>query len=447
MNLTEANNLIKQSNRVHFIGIGGIGISAIAKMMLLNGKRISGSDKETGTLVIKELKKLGAKIYVGHASQNVTVRHSVSNKPDLVVYTTAIPSQNPELKRVKKLKIPRLTYPEALGAVSKDKYTIAVSGCHGKTTTTAMLGKILIDAKQKPTVIVGSFLKDQKSNLVVGKSKFLICEACEYRKAFLNLTPEIIVITNIDDDHLDYYGNLKNIQKAFSEFISKLGENDWLVCDKTDKNSASIIKKAKCKIFDYSKIKFQKNFRLKIPGQHNIKNAKAALAVSKILKINLSISLKALHEFRGTWRRFEYKGKTKNGVLVYDDYAHHPTEIRAMLKAARELRIKNKELRIFAVFQPHLYSRTKFLLDEFAKSFNDVDCVIVAPIYAAREQKDKKISSEILADKIKKHSPNTIYIKSFKETENFLRKNARKNDIIITMGAGDVFKIAQNLVK
>ncbi len=444
-------NILKIAQNIYFIGVGGIGISAVARMMILENKKVSGSDKETDTTVIKELKKLGAKIYKNHSAKNV--RHAMSYRPDLVIYTNAIPTSNPELKKVKKLNIPCLSYPQALGFISKDKYTIAVSGCHGKTTTTAMVGKILMKAKKDPTIIVGSLLKEQKSNFIAGKSKpaspaggYLVCEACEYKKAFLNLFPKVVVITNIDNDHLDYYKNLKNIQTAFSGFVSKLGKNDYLICDKTDKNSLPIIKTAKCKIIDFSKIKFPKNFKLKVAGEHNIKNAKAALAVAKILEINKKIALSAVKGFNGTWRRFEYKGKTKNNVSIYDDYAHHPTEIKATLKTARDFFGDKK---IWCVFQPHLYSRTRFLLNDFAKSFNNADFVIVAPIYAAREKNDKKISSNILAEKIKKYNPNTIYFsaKGGKKIENFLKKNVRKNDIVITMGAGDIFKIGENLMK
>jgi len=430
-----------KNKRVHFIGIGGIGMSAIARMMLLQGKEVSGSDRSF-SIITDELKKLGAKIYKGHRAQNVKSR--AFDKIDLVVYTTAISESNPELKKAKKLNIPIFSYPEILGLISKDKYTIAVSGTHGKTTTTAMIGKILIDAKLDPTLIVGSLLKDFKSNLVAGKSGYFVCEACEYKKAFLNLNPKIIVITNIDNDHLDYYKNLKNIQKAFSQFVSKLGENDFLVYNSQNKNSLSVIKKTKCKIVDYPKLKLPKDFKLKIPGEHNIQNAKAALAVAKILGISQSNTIRALNKFSGTWRRFEYKGKIKNGSLIYDDYAHHPTEIKVTLTAFRE---KFGNRKIWCVFQPHLFSRTRFLIDDFAKSFKDVDFLIITDIYAAREKSDKRINSKKLTEKIRRYNPNVFYIKKFADIEKFLKNNAKKGDIIITMGAGDVFKIGEEMLK
>jgi UDP-N-acetylmuramate--alanine ligase len=431
-------NLQKDIKKVHFIGIGGIGVSAIARMMLMEGKKVSGSDRDDSR-IIRELKKLGAKIYKGHHAKNV--QRPARHKPDLVVYTTAIDSANPELKKAKKLKIPTLSYPEILGLISKDKYTIAISGAHGKTTTTAMIAEILIDAKFDPNVIIGSLLKKQKSNFIAGKSKYFICEACEYKRAFLNLNPKIIVITNIDNDHLDYYKNLKNIQKAFSQFVSKLGKNDFLVYNSQDKNSLPVAKKAKCKIVDYSKI--GKDFKGKIPGEHNIKNAQAALAVAKILKIKRENALKSLENFSGTWRRFEYKGKTKNGVLIYDDYAHHPTEIKATLRAGREFFGKRK---IWCVFQPHLYSRTKILLEDFARSFRDADEVIITDIYAAREKNDKSIHAKSLGEKIKRYNKNVLYLKKFADIEKFLKKKAKDGDVIMTMGAGDIFKIGENLL-
>ena len=433
--MRQNNDILRKAKRVHFIGIGGIGVSAIARMTLTEGKEVSGSDISPSAIT-DELKKLGAKIFLGHKAKHVR------NNADLVIYTPALAPDNPELKKAKKMRIPILSYPEALGLISKNKYTIAISGAHGKTTTTAMIGKILMDAKYDPTIIVGSFLKDQKSNFVAGKGKYFVCEACEYKESFLNLSPKIIVITNIDNDHLDYYKNLNNIKRAFAKFAGKLGNNDFLVCDKNNKNLRPVVKKTKCKIIDYSKIKA--DFKLKIPGEHNIKNAQAAMAVARILKISPSISLKALNNFTGTWRRFEYKGKTKNGVLIYDDYAHHPTEIKATLKAVKEF-LKNKK--IWCVFQPHLFSRTKLLIKDFATSFGDTDCVIVADIYAAREKNDKKITGKKLADKIKKRNKNTIYIKSFDSIQKFLRTNAKKGDVVITMGAGDIFKVGENLLK
>ncbi|MEW5907926.1 MAG: Mur ligase domain-containing protein [Patescibacteria group bacterium] len=430
-------NFLKRIQNIHFIGIGGIGISAIARMMLMQGKKISGSDKDK-SIITKELKNLGAKIYKSHSDLNLVW------DTDLVVYTTAISDNNPELKRARKLTIPILSYPEILGVVSKNKFTIAVSGSHGKTTTTAMIGKILLDMKLDPTIILGSLLKDLKTNLVVGKSKYFVCEACEYKKAFLNLNPKIIIITNIDNDHLDYYKNLTNIQNAFSQFAARLGKRDFLVYNSKDKNSTSVVKRVNCRKVDYSKIMLPKNFKLKIAGNHNLENAQAALAVAKILKINPLTALGALKGFSGTWRRFDYKGKTKKGALVYDDYAHHPTEIQATLGAFRE---KFANRKIWCVFQPHLFSRTKLLMNDFAKSFNDADYLIITDIYAARERNVYKINSGDLIKKTKNYHSDAIYIKSFSQIEKVLKKNMRPGDVLITMGAGDIFKIGENLLR
>src|SRR3989338_4909798 len=252
--------------KAHFVGIGGVGVSAIARMMLAEGKIVGGSDV-SDSAIIDELRKLGANIFLGHSADNI------ADDVDLVVYTPAVTVDNPELKKATEMGIPMLSYPEMLGLISKDKYTIAVSGAHGKTTTTAMIAKILIDAGLDPTVIVGSLLKDSNphtlgatarrgSNFVAGKSKYFVVEACEYKKSFLNLNPKIIVIINIDNDHLDYYGNLENIKKAFGEFASKLPDGGYLVCDTNDKNLKEIIKEVIFKIIDYTKV--NNNFNLKI---------------------------------------------------------------------------------------------------------------------------------------------------------------------------------------
>ena len=437
---------LSKIKKAHFTGVGGIGVSAIARMMLAEGKIVSGSDT-SDSAIIDELRKLGAKIFLGHSADNV------ANDVDLLVYTPAVTADNAELKKAVELSVPMLSYPEMLGLISKNKYTIAVSGAHGKTTTTAMIAKILINAGKDPTVIVGSLLKDPNpptlgatarrgSNFVAGKSEYFVVEACEYKKSFLNLNPKIIVITNIDNDHLDYYGNLENIKKAFGEFAAKLPKEGYLVCDPNEENLKEIVGKVRCEIIDYTKI--NNNFNLKIPGGHNIKNAQAAMAVAEILGVDSKKAENSLESFEGTWRRFEFKGEAENGILVYDDYGHHPTEIKATLKGAKEF---FRDKKIWCVFQPHLYSRTKLLLDDFGKSFSDADEIILADIYAAREPKDESINSKMLAEEITKNGGKARYVESFEKITGFLAENARKGDVIITMGAGDVFKIGENLLK
>lgn len=429
-------NFSKYKN-VHFIGIGGIGISAIARLMMLEGKSVSGSDQAKSEMT-QELAKLGAKIHIGHSAKHI------KNEADLVIYTIAVPDENPELVRAHELNITCLTYPQALGIISKDKYTIAVSGAHGKTTTTAMIAKILIDAKLEPTVVVGSLLKDYKSNFVAGNSKYLVAEACEYRRSFLNLWPKILVITNIDDDHLDYYKNIEDIKSAFIELVKKIPADGYLICDKEQPHIEDAIKEAKCNVVDYE-LFIDLNLALKVPGEHNLMNAAAALATVDVLGISRKVAEKSLQDFSGTWRRFEYKGQTKNGAKVYDDYGHHPTEVKATLKAARGL---FGDKRITVVFQPHLYSRTKRHLKDFARAFGDVDQVVVAPIYPAREPFDPSISSDMLANEIIKNGGVVLALPDFKAIETHLKKElASAKDVLITMGAGDVYKIGENLVQ
>ncbi len=422
--------MFENTSKIHFIGIGGIGVSALAKMMLLLKKEVSGSDISLNKAA-KRIKSLGGRVFIGHRKSNL------DKKTDLVIYSPVVEKNNPELLKARKLNIPIYSYPEALGLISKEKETIAVSGTHGKTTTTAMISEILISAKKSPTVVIGSFLKKQKDNFIMGKSKYFVVEACEYKKSFLNLSPDILVITNIDNDHLDYYKNIKNIRKAFGQLIEKVPQNGHIVTNPEDKNIKQVLKlsKPRAEIIDYAK---EKEVQLKVLGKHNILNAKAAISVVRLIGIKKGQAEKALKNFSGTWRRFEYKGKTKKGALIYDDYAHHPTEVKATLKATRESFPKKK---IVVVFQPHLYSRTKFFLKEFSESFNDADEVIMTDIYAAREKKDKTIHARDLVKKTK----NATYIKSFSEIKKYLKKEVDKNTLIITLGAGDVFRIGEEI--
>ncbi|OGD68582.1 hypothetical protein A2996_01210 [Candidatus Campbellbacteria bacterium RIFCSPLOWO2_01_FULL_34_15] len=425
----------KNARKIHFIGIGGIGVSAMARMALKEGKKVTGSNLAESEIT-SELKKLGAVIKFHHDGENIEYG------TDLVIFSPAVPKDNPELLKAKKIGIPAISYPRSLGDVSENKYTIAVSGTHGKTTTTAMLADVLRDSYFDPTVVVGSLLKKEKTNFIHGNSKYFVTEACEYKRSFLELKPNILVITNIDLDHLDYFKNIFDIQKAFKELIAKMDEKDYIVCDPNDKRVAPALVKAVSKVVDYT-TQGAIGLNLKIPGEHNIKNAFACLAVANILGINHSDAIKSLNNFEGTWRRFELKGKTKKGALIYDDYAHNPTEVQVTLKGAREF---FKDKKITVIFQPHLYSRTKIFLEDFAKSFNDVDRVIVLPIYAAREEEDKEINSKILASKIKKNNRETYYIEYEKMLNEFNSDIFGQEDVILTMGAGDVYKIGEKIL-
>lgn len=434
---------LSKIKNVHFIGIGGIGISAIARMMLHDGKKVSGQDMQEGE-IINKLRKIGADIKIGQSYKNIP------KDTDLIIYTIAIDNYDPKLaKKIKEqTKIPVCSYPEMLGIISQNKYTIAISGTHGKTTTTGMLSQILTEASRDPTVIIGSLLKD-KTNFISGKSNLFVVEACEYRRSFLNINPKILVITNIDNDHLDYYKDVEDIKNAFHEMAMKVPSDGFVICNPNDARITDVVKGINAKVINWEDY-FDKNLKLKIPGIHNKKDAAAAVAAADILGISLSSAKKALAEFSGTWKRFEFRGKLSQGSLLYDDYAHHPTEIKATLESFRELYPKNDEWRITVIFQPHLFSRTKLLLNDFAKSFADADQVLLLPIYYAREKDDGSISSLTLAKEINKHTNNAKSFSSFKDLEKNLvvrLLNMGEKDIIVTMGAGEAFKIGNFLLK
>jgi len=427
--------------KVHFIGIGGIGMSAIARMMLHEGKEVTGSDRAESE-IIDSLRKIGVRIAIGHRAENF------EHDTDLVVYSVAITDydqNNPELLHAREQGVTALTYPQFVGEISKNKFTIAISGTHGKTTTTAMIAKILIDAGLDPTVIVGSLIKTasgERTNFVAGKSKYLVIEACEYKRSFLQYHPQILVITNIDNDHLDYYKDVADIQSAFAELAERVPQDGFVVTDKNNSAILPVLKKVSAKITNYSL--YEKTpFQLKTPGLHNRKNAAAAFAVALALGIPPKVAQTSLESFAGTWRRFEYKGVTKNGAKVYDDYGHHPTEIKATLQGAREIYARE---RLIVAFQPHLYSRTKLLLEDFAGAFELADEVIIAPIYAAREIDDGSVSSDLLAAKISAKDKFTKSLHSLKEVENYLSNGSKKGDVIIVMGAGDIYTVADKIV-
>lgn len=417
-------------------------MSAIARMMLGEGKEVWGSDRSK-TLVTSGLEELGAQIFYEQKSENITP------DIDLIVYTIAIPDNHPELVRARELQIPCKTYPEMLGLISSNKFTIAVAGTHGKTTTTAMIAETMIEAKLDPTVIVGSLLKSG-SNFVAGHGNYFVVEACEYRRSFLNLSPKIIAITNIDNDHLDYYKDLTDIQNAFTEFVSRLPGDGLLVCDMGDPLLAPVVgvaQKVGAQVIDYKGYQTRVP-KLLVPGEHNRLDASIVLAIAEVLGVDLSTALGALRKFTGTWRRFEYKGETSKGAQVYDDYAHHPTEIRASLSGAREF-MKERGLngRLIAIFQPHLYSRTKLLKNDFARALTEADQIILLPIYAAREPVDLEINSDLLAEAIRTQGGTVDSVPGPEGALKIALDGAQKGDLLITIGAGDVSQIAPNLIQ
>jgi UDP-N-acetylmuramate--alanine ligase len=466
--------ILAEAKNIYFIGIGGIGISAIARLLISLGKKVSGSDL-SGSEITKGLEKIGVQIYIGQKKENIP------SEIDLFIYTVAIKEDNSEFIEAKKRGVKMLTYAQTLNEISKSKYTIAVAGTHGKTTTTAMIAKILIDADLDPTVIVGSLIKDkagESTNFIAGKSDYFVVEACEYDRSFLNINPKIAIINNIDNDHLDYYGSLDGIISGFREFAQKVPTEGFIVCDPQDERVAKAIRGLSCQIVNRNEF-YDSKIVMKVFGEHNRRNAGTALAVASILGLDLIKAKKSLETFAGTWRRFQFKGETKNGVLVYDDYGHHPTEISATLAGAREL---YPDKRIVVVFQPHLFSRTKLLLNDFATAFSAADEIVLAPIFPAREVFDPTISSEILAEEIKKHnrpgSPThhpaltkvgkgegnsafsslvkeechsddevvVLSFKNFSDIENYLKSSIKPNDVLITMGAGDQYKIGEALL-
>ena len=421
--------------RIYMIGIGGIGMSALAQLYLSEGNTVSGSDREASP-VTELLEKKGIKVLLEQKAENVP------KDADLVVYSDAVWEDNPERMRVKELGLRQTSYFEALGEVSKGKYTIAVTGTHGKTTTTAMLTKILKDAGKQPTGIVGSLVSEFGSNFIEGKEDLFVVEGCEYRDHVLKLSPTILVLTNAEWDHTDWFPTLAAEQEMFGKAVERLPEGGALVTNPNGPNIAPIAGRAKCKIIDYTKENVPE---LQLVGEFNAMNARAAAAAARAYAPDIPDALiqKSLAEFRGTWRRFEKKGETKEGALVYDDYAHHPTAIRETLKAARA---KFPDKKIIVAFHPHLYTRTRDLMEGFASAFDGVDEVLVAPIYAARENPIPGVTAEALAAKVAARGIPASGFATLRDVEMRLRECASKDVVILTMGAGDIYKVADNLI-
>jgi UDP-N-acetylmuramate--alanine ligase len=434
---------------VHFIGIGGIGVSALVKYYLKKGHKVTGSDLASSE-IIDSLKKQGVKVYLGkHKAKNL------SPKTELVIYSSAVKPDNPELLKAKALNLKAKSYPQALGELTERYFTIAVSGTHGKSTTVAMISAILIQAGLDPTVIIGTKLKEfggggEGSNCRVGKSKYLVIEADEWEAAFLNYWPKIIVLTNIEKEHLDYYKNLSHILKTYREYLSHLPKEGILIVNKDDQNIKKILRTKKTIFLAIAKNvtlfslrqKEAKRIKkiIKIPGEHNISNALAALTVARALKIADKISFKALSEYKGAWRRFEIL-KAKPYTLI-SDYAHHPTEIKNTLLAARE---KFKKRKFWAIFQPHQYQRTYYLFGDLLRAFDLADEIILTKIYevAGREksQISGKVSAKKLASSLKKRGKKTYYIDNFRKIPQFLKKKIESGDVILIMGAGNIYQI------
>jgi UDP-N-acetylmuramate--alanine ligase len=417
---------LQDYKHVHCIGIGGIGLSALARYCYAQGAHVTGSDGSPSKIV-DDLIKESFVVHVGHDAQNV------EEGVDLVIYSIAVKDTNPELRAAREKGITCMTYPEALGLLTQEYTTIAVCGTHGKTTTTAMLASMFKALGKSPTVIVGSLLSDGGTNFIQGESEYLIVEACEYKRSFLNYNPTHIVVTNIDADHLDYYKDLDDIKKAFQEFIDKLPENGTLITHA----DVSLITQAKKINADYVDMH---TIELSVLGEHNKSNAQLALALSDALGFTQNEARKGLLMFNGTWRRLEYKG-VWNDIAMYDDYGHHPAEVKATLQALRE-KYPHEKYKVIAVFQPHLFSRTKEHLDEFAHSFTDADVTCILPIYGAREVDDGTISSHDLVE----ITQGAIYMETFEEIKKYVLSKPHYNTVLITIGAGNVSTFHDNLV-
>jgi len=452
---------LKTNNFVtHFVGIGGAGMSGIAKILLQKGHRVSGSDIKRSP-VTDRLTKLGALIYIGHSRENVS--------PDakLVVVSSAIPKDNPEVLEAKRRGIEIISRGEMLARLMEGYKGISVAGAHGKTTITSMIALCLEKNGFNPTIIVGGELNDIGGNAKLGRGQYFVTEADESDGSFLRLEPYIAVVSNVEDDHLDYYGSFVNIISAFKKYICNVVPEGFAVLCVDDPFLKEVAASGSSRVVTYGfspsasyrvdlistkgysslcEIFFRKkklgNLELKVPGRHNMVNALAAIAVSRELGIDFQAAADTLKNFTGVCRRFQLLGKI-DGVLVIDDYAHHPTEIAATLSAARQ----GKPKRIIAVFQPHRFTRTKYLYEEFGRAFGDADLVIVNDIYSAGEKPISGVDARLIVEEINKSSNrNVIYIPSQDETVEFLRKNMRSGDLILTLGAGDVWKIGSTLV-
>jgi len=437
--------------KIHFIGIGGIGSSALAKYYLKNGYKVSGSDLSSSEIT-KALKKSGAKIFLGHRVKNI------SENTDLVLITPAVDKNNIELKEAKKRKIKIQTWEENLGELTKKYFTIAVSGAHGKSTTTALISVILMKAGFDPTVIIGTKLKEfGDSNCRVGKSQYLVIESDEYKSSFLSYWPKIIVLTNLEYEHPDYFKSFKNYLNIFKEYVGHLGEEGILVINNDDRNIKKLIHSIKLKKFSIFNFQFSKSKDIKkikkilqIPGEHNVSNASAALTVARLLKISDKISFKALSEYKGAWRRFETKQSIINNkqITIVSDYAHHPTQVRTTIAGAKEKYPKSK---IWAVYQPHQYLRTYYLFKDYVKVFDGADEIVLPEIYAVagREKKEimEKLSSANLKTAIEKRfkkigkKAKVHFLKNYTEVPGFLKNKIGNNDVILIMGAGDIYKL------
>lgn len=448
---------------VHFIGIGGISMSGLAKILLSRGFTVSGSDSNSSELT-KELEGYGCTIFYSQVEENIT------NDIDLVVYTAAMKDDNPEMMAAKASNIPMITRARLLGEIMGNyKTAVNVAGTHGKTTTTSMLSHIFLAADTDPTISVGGILDAIHGNVRVGHSDIFLTEACEYTNSFLEFKPTVNVILNVREDHMDFFKDLDDIRCSFRKFTALLPDSGTLVINTDIKDYTYFTQDMNCSVVTFGMNPEDSNYSaadiefdgmgcasftllinnercnritLHVPGMHNVSNALAAIATTHSLGLPMEAIVEGLAQFRGTRRRFEYKGSF-NGVTVIDDYAHHPDEIEATLTSVEHYPHNN----VWCVFQPHTYTRTKIFLKDFAKALSLADKVVLADIYAAREKNTLGISSHDLLEEIQALGKECYYFPSFEEIEKFLLKNCFNGDLLITMGAGNVYKIGEDIVE
>lgn len=443
---------------IHLVGIGGVGMSGIAKVLLSMGYKVTGSDIRW-SLTIESLAKEGICISVGHREENV-------EGADILVFSSAVNEENVEIKRARKMRIPVIKRSQMLAELMRLKYAIAISGSHGKTTTTSMIALLLAEAGLSPTAVIGGKFKNIKSNAVLGDGKYMVAEADESDGTFIKLSPMIAVVTNIDKEHMDYYPDINSLKDAFTEFLNSVPFYGCAILCADDEGACSIIERVEKKLLLYGtrheaqiraeEVLLERFFseytlythgkrrgrvRINVPGLHYVRNTLAAAAVAEELDIKFETFKRAISKYRNVERRFHIKGRTKKGAIVVDDYAHHPTEIKETLHTIRHAW---RESRVFVVFQPHRYTRTKYLMDEFASSFSDADKVIVTDIYPAGEEEIEGVSAKILVEKM---GEKAIYISEQSHIPSYIEGLIEKEDVIVTMGAGDIWKVAQRLIR
>lgn len=454
--------MIKNSQYYHMVGIKGVGMSALACILKDQGIKLTGSDVNEVFFTDKVLKDSKIPVFSGFKEEHI-------GKPDLVISSAAYGKDNPEITKAKRKGIKVLTYPQMLGELTNDKKTIAICGTHGKTTTTALVGLLLEKAKYNPTVIVGSYVNDFSGNAKIGESDWFVIEACEYMRHFLNYNPYIVILTSLEMDHPDYYKDIEDIKGAFLQFIQKIPQEGFLIACYDDENVEEIAHNISPPVISYglsqkadvyaqninikpNLVSFDviaggkrvSNFQLQIPGFHNIQNALAIVALGLKLKISKEVIKQTLASYSGVKRRFETIGEVNN-IKIIDDYAHHPTEIKATLEGARKFYPKN---RIWVIFQPHTFSRTKELLQEFVQSFTDADYVIIADIFSSAREKDTgNIHSKDIVSEAQKYHKNVQYMGELSDIEDYLKDKLQPGNILITMGAGSVYKVGEGVLK